>query len=598
MPFSPTMLDKYHPVQRQALMQHAQFSQQLEQKQEALNAKKTDLDVADRLLKVMDSSVPATARKFLAVQLAQHVGVDPKSEQFRGVQQVLTSLDPDSLLALRQTFTQSVKGAEPGQILEMTKGVMTGQVPFHEIVNMAQASQYQNFGGEKDQSRLPQGQGQKEDAQRQPPTPQSITSYGSNVRSFEGQRTTPPGAERASPQLVGALGLDSTQAYRNDDLVQNGYRIPLDEKTQRELAQSITTRAVGLNTTIRDATQMINIFEGRPETLGPVGSFVQSLQSTIQQVEGVMKLIKPGVEDYTNPNESDSLFGKSPNELADEVAKDLAKAHGLDTTAQDAARIKSMVLGLAYRMAIARDIPGNRLTNAIINQHLVQIGNSSSPDQFKAVLNDTISSLVNEFDETMVRQLGPNGSNVVAQNLDNKGIKMLAENVQSVSPRLAKSLAQEAQYRQEGGERPGIKPSSPTIEEEQQTLGTLEEEEKKSKIEKRAFDREIAIKQEERAARNEERAQDREDRIAAAQEQSNTLARERFEFDKEKFESAQEEKRYTRIANAFKAFGAAISNSYAGARVGVSVPSQPGQDSSAFRLAPTPQRLAPRPPGT
>ena len=115
----------------------------------------------------------------------------------------------------------------------------------------------------------------------------------------------------------------------------------------------------------------------------------------------------------------------------------------------------------------------------------------------------------------------------------------------------------------------------------------------KSKIEQREFSRDIALKQEARAESAAQRAEAREDRMEASQQAGLSLARQRFEFDKEKFASQQEQKRYNRVRDAFQQFGAAIAGSFRGANIGVSVPAQGGQNAGAFRINPAPQRTRP-----
>jgi hypothetical protein len=304
----------------------------------------------------------------------------------------------------------------------------------------------------------------------------------------------------------------------------------------------------------------------------------------------MLNVLQPGTQNESDVNDS------TTRKMAEDVAQRLAQAHGLDPTAEDSARIQSMVLGLAYRMAIARDIPGNRLTNAIINQHLVQIGQSASPEQFQAVLKDNVISLVKEFDDTMRRQLGAAGSDIIARQLSTEDITLMADNVELLPAGLSNALADELEARASGETGGGIQPSSPTLGEEEATLGRAEMAEKQSKIQQREFQNAITLNQEVRARRSEERANQREERIVQQQEVSNQLARERFDFQQEKYAEQEERQRQDRIGAAFRQFGAAIASG-GGGNIGVSIQSGGGQDVGAFRIAPAPQRVPPRIPG-
>jgi len=626
---------RFKQAQEQAMQAHKQYAQQLDQKQNLLQQRGADLNVADRLLKLLDSRLPKPARQFLAKELAQHVGVDPKSENAKGVSQMLTSLDPDSLQQLRSTFASSLSQASPGQIQDTVKGVLTGQVDMNSLVGQAGL----NLGGTTQDSQQTEDPGQSqnqiaggaggdqlggapagEGTAESPfqitqgagapapsgetaiaktptkgdvlsPTAQPFGQGAGAVQSFEGSRTVPAGSQQASPQLVGALGLDSKTTFRNNDLVQNGYQIPFDPKDQEKLATDIATRSTGLSSTISEAAELTQLFQGRPEVLGPVGSGIRTFQGTVRQVEGLLHTFAPDVKNESDPNDSQTQA------MAGAASKALSKAHGLDATASDSARIQSSVLSLAYRMAIANDIPGNRLTNAIIQQNLQMIGASSSPEQFKAVLIDTLAKTTREFDETMRRTVGVSGMDIVTRKLTDADIGSMAKSADILPVDFARSLRDEAVRRQQGGGATSVQPSSPTIQEEQKTLGTLETQRKQREIDKFQQDRDLQIKQDARAEEAAARANTREDRMAAAQEANAKLQREEFDYRKAKDIKARNQHQHDKIAAAFQHFGAAIASSRGGGGGGGSFSAGPGQDVSAFRMTPPPQRVPPRPGG-
>ncbi len=629
------MLDKYASVkkqQEQLLREHAVFKQDLDKKQDDVRLKQGDLDVAGRVLKVLDSNVPKSARQFLNTQLAQSLGVGAKSEQFKGANSMVMGLDPGSLMNLRSQFAQQIEGAPPGRITDMTKGLMTGQLPLDQFLNQV------DLTGGSGQDTMAGGE-VGDDQLQQPAQPAAATAQPFNqgpgaVQSFEGQRTVPPSSQQASPMLMGALGLDSRVRLRNNDLIQQGYRVPLDAKDQEKLAESLTNRSVGLSSTISEAANMVDLFKGKPEVLGPVGSIARNVQSTVRQVEGVLNLIKPG----TSVEQAD----ESTKGLARNVGNIIAKAHKLDMTAENSARIEGMVLGLAYRMAVANDIPGNRLTNGIIQQNLAQLGRSASPEQFSAVLRDTIEATTREFDEHVRRTVGVSGSEVLARQLTDADIKRMAASGDILPQNLALALRDEVAGRLRGEPRNQIKPMSPTLEEEEQTLGRLETEKKARDLEKTQQDMTIDKNRDTRAASADQRAEQREDRMASAQErqakieadrlafqmeeaeidnqradnqaqlagqredrltaateESQKLQRDQFEYKKIQDRKEEEAQNRQAIAAAFSQFAKAIANlGSSGSIGGGGVPNLGGnQDTSAFRITPGPQRQAPRPAG-
>lgn len=641
----PVALDLYarHKADQQATLQkHQAFAEQLQVKQAATQQRGADLDVAGRLFKILDSRLPKQSRAFLNKELAKHVGVDPKAESFKDIDKMLTGLDPDTLTRLKSGFSQSLEGAQPGQITEMVRGIMTGQVSMNDFIDQvggvgsvgAPAEQGQvvdQYGttqtageGEppKEQDRLKEDQ---PTATGEAQLPKPFQGGTGAIQSFEGQRTVPSAAQQASPTIVGALGLDSRQRYRNNDLITNGYRIPFDPKEQDKLAEGLNTRTSGLSATISESVGLVNAFEGRPETLGPVGSATRTIQSTLQQVQGILNLA--GIEDKADP------LDPAIQRATRVVANKLAKSHAIDSTAETSAQIQARVLGLAYRMAIAQDIPGNRLTNAIIDQNLRQIGNSSSPTQFKAVIKSTLESTTREFDEQIRRQVGVGGLDIMARQLTDDDINNMTKRADILPKDMATSLLSEAQRRKTGVAGQAITPASPTLGEEEATIGTLETEKKSRDINRQDQTMRLENEREVRAREAAERAEGREERVTRTQAESAALQRETFEaskaerardnaFQREQFEASKaerstdnafqreqfdyrkaqdvkerDERQAAVMAKAFAQFGQAIAQSGGGQVGGGSYSPGPGQDVSAFRLAPPPQRTPPRPGG-
>lgn len=618
-------------AQEATLAQHKAFAAGLEQKKAETQTRQTDLDVADRVMKVLDSRIPKSARQFLNTQLAQYVGVDPKNESFKGMSSAILGLDPQSSQILRAQFAQGLEGAQPGQIVEMTRGLMTGQVPLNSFLDQV------DFTGATGQEELAGGEGQDQlnttTIQKQPKAAQPFQGGPGSVQSFEGQRTVPAAAQQASPMLVGALGFDSRTRLRNNDLFQQGYRIPMDPKDQEKLAESITTRATGLSSTVSEAANMVDLFRGKPETLGPVGDVTRAISAAVQQAQGFFNVVKPGT------------VVEGPDELTQDAARkvglNILKTHGIDATAESSARIQSMVLGLAYRMAVANDIPGNRLTNGIIQQNLAQLGQSASPNQFEAVLKDTIASTAREFNEHMRRTVGVDGLPVMARYLSNSDIKRMGAAGTLVPKEMRDAIRTEASNRLTGAGQPTLTPASPTLEEEERTLGGLETQNKERQIAGREQEMDLAQKRDQRAAAAESRAENREERVAGAQEksqqlqerqftymqeenardnaradaaaqrseqreervaaaqvQSQQLAREQFDYRKMRDREEDERENRKHITNAFLQFGKAIAELGGGGAAvgGLSVPNLGAQqDSSAFRITPGPQRQAPQP---
>lgn len=602
--------------QKEVLQQHQQYAQMLEKKQMDVNARGGDLDIANRLYKILDGRISKPARQFLSKELATHLGVDPKTQQFKDVSNMLNGLDPDTLQSLRQQFATTLSGASPGQIAQTVKGIMTGQIQMNQFVDQmgSQAFQTGQGGegvGEKTSEQLPQeepaaigggGAGaapapQAAPAETQAPAPRTVAQpfgTGSNaIKSFEGARHTPPDQGPASPTIVAALGLDSTKRYRTSDLIAQGYRIPFDVKEQDKVAESINLRSTGISATIYESSQLVKMFEGKPETLGPVGGAVRTIQSTVRQVEGVLNMLRPNFQSEVDVSDP-TIQGPAAR-----AARAVAKLHGLDATAETSAQIQSAVLSLAYRMAIAQDIPGNRLTNAIISQNLTMIGQSASPEQFRGVLKKTIAGVTREFDEHMRRTVGQSGHDTITRGLSKADIIQMSQSPDLLPDDFKASLVEETKRRVNGEKVATPEPASPTLDEEEATIGRQEVETKQKKIEQIDQGMDLEVKRDQRQVAAQQRLDEREARVAAAQTDSQTLARERFDYQKQQDIQQADQQRQDKIGAAFRAFGNAIASSRGGGGGSVSVGNLGGgQDVSAFRMNPPPQRTPPRPGGS
>lgn len=522
-PRVPT-LDKYMALraeQEKTLAQHKMFQQGLQKKQDTLNQRKGDLDIADRTMKAFDSKIPKSARQFLLNQTAQSLGIDTKADGYKQSAAMILGLDPQSSQLLRTQFSSTIEGAEPGTISAQAKAVLSGQFPIHQMLDQVDFTGGMGddmlAGGEKG-DQLQGGTSSKAK------TAQPFQGGPGSVQSFEGQRTIPAAAQQASPMLVGALGLDSSKRYRNNDLWTNGFRTPMDPKEQEKLAESITTRTVGLTSTISEAANMTALFEGKPEVLGPVGAAARTIGGTMSQIQGFLNIVKPGT----------SIEAPTPeiNSLANRVGIDIAKRHKIQVTGESAHRIQSMVLGLAYRMAVANDIPGNRLTNGIIQQNLEQLGQSSDPVAFKAVLRDTINSTTREFNDHVRRTTGVDGVTVLARQASNDDILRMAQSGDILPISMAQALRDEAVNRQQGKPSAQVEPASPTMDEEEGTLGGLEMQDKERKIAKTEQDMQLDKERNDRGISAEKRAEGREDRMTAAQERQGKIAEESLQFQR------------------------------------------------------------------
>lgn len=127
--------------QQQALEKHREFENQIAERQLAIQLRAADIQTFDAFQKVLDPTIPTPARQFLLKSMAGQLGIDPKSEQFKDISKMVTSLESDALTAIADSFTAAYPNMEPGQATAMAKGMLSGKIPPGEMFDLLKTSQ-------------------------------------------------------------------------------------------------------------------------------------------------------------------------------------------------------------------------------------------------------------------------------------------------------------------------------------------------------------------------------------------------------------------------------------------------------------------------
>lgn len=106
--------------QAESLNAHREWQRGLQEKQFQLEEKKADLDIAGKLVGLLDSKYSPGARKAGMKMFAMALGVDPKSPQFGAMTDLLTNLDEEESQAIRDYIADFAPNAKPGEV----KGVI------------------------------------------------------------------------------------------------------------------------------------------------------------------------------------------------------------------------------------------------------------------------------------------------------------------------------------------------------------------------------------------------------------------------------------------------------------------------------------------
>ena len=595
--------------------QYQQNQEEFKSRQAEIEVRKQDMVLAERMTKLMDPRVPKPARQFLYDELSRASGVDPKGETSRSVGKMLLGLDPEALEGLNRNFAAKLKDAKPGEIKQLIQSVLTGQMSGMELLKVAQAGPAAQPAAPQAGAAVPPSPppGAAPAPPAVPSTPSAmppsvvppevkqpppITAMGEEVkrRRVPHIGETPPAYGIVEAGLVKALGLDYTKPVRVNDLTKMGYAVPQDPKEQRELAKEMDQIAAGTVDVAVNAARVHQLFAGKPEVLGVVGAAARTIDQAVDQIKGLAQVA--GLD----PKERERQVGdsglKATAQWAAANVAQLYKKSGIEQTAVDSAKLQGAILDMAYSMAVARGIPGNRLTNAIIAQHLNTLGHSQSVAQFEATLADATARATERSARQMASRVGGSDWQPNFGFASTNDLEVMASAAGMLPVGVRQNVAAEVQRRldvAQGKPASSGKPvqrSSPTLEEEQ-----TYEAKKEAQVERRqtfAEDREkerlkMEKERDQRAARGETRAEER-----AKEQTAHTRFMEDMAIRREARLENQQKK--DKIGEAFVKLGQMIGH---GSTHQISMGSGGGggadQDAGAFRIAPPPKRHAPQP---
>lgn len=435
----------------------SEYIQGQQQQRQMLAARGQDLQLANNLVRSLDPSMPKGFRQLGLRQVSQMLGIDPKGDRSKELINTLSSLDPQSLEGMRRGIVSATDEMQPGQLTEITRGILTGQVPPDQLLQLASAATgppaptgtvspgtaspneepMMRLGGPglgrpevpEDASplALAQAPGLPGSGPSEPPGPGPETpggTYPPMRRLFDpvapaAEPTVPreaqmaPGNREVIPELTSVLGLDPGQRYRVRDLYDAGFTIPSSETHMRTVAADTRTAQTALVQSFTMMSQLAGLVRGRPEALGyPTPSI--HLPTHITQfgeyVRGIGQVLGVTVEPGTARRVLDDKVEGAEGAI-DGITSNVARWYG-DTygRVRDAselnARIRAIVVPLAFAMAAAEGQTGRHLSDRDVQLQLQRLGESNDPARFIAALSQTANLLHNQHNTRMRAQFG------------------------------------------------------------------------------------------------------------------------------------------------------------------------------------------------
>lgn len=213
-------LASIHQQQEASLKQHTAFAQGLQQQQDQVNLRSQDLDISERLMAVLDTSLPKFARGHLFRELSNRLGIDPRGETSKELARTLVSLDPDSAQGIKSMFVGQLSSAAPGTVSQFATSILRGEVGLHEVVKLIGSARAQS-------SAAPQGRAAFE-AQFGPPMRAGIGDVAptqeqptSTQEYAVPKATTQPG--EMIPEMAERLGYGNAPITNREAMEKKGY---------------------------------------------------------------------------------------------------------------------------------------------------------------------------------------------------------------------------------------------------------------------------------------------------------------------------------------------------------------------------------------
>ena len=457
------------------------------------------------------------------------------------------------------------------------------------------------------------------------------------------EASVPPLQREIAPELAEILGLDSTQRYRNIDVIRGaGFRrIPTEFDQQRRIAGEIRSLQDGVVSTVLSANQLYALIEGRADALNlSLGRLPLIGEVTVPNPSSAMVQIRDYLQGVgTAMGFTNTTIGTDPESSRRilETARELAQRYGgvnIDPNApQDAAtrnsQIQALLINLAFSMAAAQGQTGRNLSDRDLELQLQALGRSANPEQFQAAIETTVGRIYAQYLNRTTSQVGapiPLGHavpNEISQALSEGPVtpRHLVEELTGQpfipqSRRMIQHLPPDPAAPEgatSGGQLGTADPGLPGRFTDQHTFvpftenipGTREEVVPGAQAgpavvapDRRRLDRASPTLEQEEAVGRRRAEEDRAGVLAARAADARRLEiSESQERRAARTETRTvEEQRRQRIRDAFAQVAAALRTGSGSAGISVSSAGAGGdQDPNAFKLQPAPQRRAPEP---
>lgn len=367
---------------------------------------------------------------------------------------MVTSLDPQTLEQARRSLASQIQQSGPGEVVEFTRGILTGQVPINQVIGSLTSPEnaQQGEAGSSEASgtfpgRMSLGGGSLAGALRGAANeaPSNVQPVADGVGATVGpmdegpqrmpfmaapapqvapqevQAKTPPLLREVAPEMAEVLGIDSTQRFRNIDVIRQGFRkIPTDYVGQQRFAADIRKLQEVTTSVLVMGNELASVIQGRPEVLNAsLGKLPFVGEVTLPNWASTWAQAKSSFEAVAK-NFGWKGFNADPDDAVgqriQQRAQDLAYKVFGDRPAQerqnlqDAANVNnyvnSLLINMAFMMAATKGQSGRSLSDRDVELQLQELGRTANPEQFLTTIRSVEKRLYDQYNVRMKAQAG------------------------------------------------------------------------------------------------------------------------------------------------------------------------------------------------
>jgi hypothetical protein len=615
--------------QARALQEHMKFRATLEQKKQETELRGGDLDVSERLLRVLDTTLPKPYRDFEFRGLSRHLGIDPNGDMHKELAKVVTGLDPDSSASIREAFVARIADATPGQVTEFTRGILQGKVPLSELAGMAKehARATQQTVGDSQQAKV-EGLFSRTERSKAATTPtgvamdsggalgaapgggagnvdmapadQANSGVGNQVATDEQnfseivlQGPAPVDNRTVDPAMASALGYDANSVPSAEILALHPGIGGMDAKEQRAAAKKLAEGRAATSDAVKLGDKAIQIITEEPRAvdvtfaMGPLNIKDFNAAKTITSFDDLSKTFMGTLF----PKGMTKMIEENLPGLSDETTGDTIKA-----IASRNAELANTVLSLAYASAKAKD-PTGRLSDQDIAMELRNLGWGKGHTQFKAALLSHQESTIERYKSKTSAETG--GAAVDPRAVEPAKIRREGDaNSAEATAAPADPILAGSRSPLQGEAAPATTtPAAAAATQATPAQQTPTQQAQKAKTREEAKQTDEEVQQAKRRFDLQQAPVEAAQRLRAAERDEARLqlamdaakeAKEWKEYQKLKDQKAEARREKEKLQAAFQAFARALGSGRSGGGGGGGVSMGPDQDAAAFKIAPHP----------